>query len=171
MHSITQDLTPVNDAMAAALHTMRRRALACYPQEQARIDRGHAIALQGGVWLCPDGRRVELYAHRRRWEEDGRRENYRWPFVYLKYILVAVRKWTRQEKGAAEMNGDELRHVRENHSLTQEQFAILLGYNANYLAQVERGEVKITKRFERLVQTMFPQKKGEKKGKKPSVAY
>lgn len=55
MPSITPTLTPVNDQVASALHVLRARALDRYPNEEARINRGHALALQGGVTLHADG--------------------------------------------------------------------------------------------------------------------
>lgn len=56
MATITQTIISVNDrAFQSALAEMRMRALAAYPNEEARINRGHAIAAQGGVTLLSNG--------------------------------------------------------------------------------------------------------------------
>lgn len=56
MATITQTTYHVNDrAFQAALAEMRTRALTAYPNEEARINRGHAIAAQGGVTLLNNG--------------------------------------------------------------------------------------------------------------------
>lgn len=48
-------LFPDSARLDAALGMMRQRALAAYPAERARIERGYSIALTGGVELLPDG--------------------------------------------------------------------------------------------------------------------
>ena len=50
-----QPVEPLNDHVIAALDLMRQWALETYPQEAARIQRGYAIALLGGVHLQGDG--------------------------------------------------------------------------------------------------------------------
>lgn len=55
MPTVLQTKSPVNDSVAQALDRIRQQALAQYPQEAARITRGYAIAVQGGVHLDGHG--------------------------------------------------------------------------------------------------------------------
>ena len=45
------------------------------------------------------------------------------------------------------MKAEELRSIRKTHYLTQRALAVLLGYTANYIARLERGEETITEHF------------------------
>lgn len=60
------------------------------------------------------------------------------------------------------MRGDELKKLREDHGLTQKAMAALLGYQANYLSRLERGDESITPRFEKLARAMLGKKKTQK---------
>jgi transcriptional regulator with XRE-family HTH domain len=53
------------------------------------------------------------------------------------------------------MTGSDLRALRTAHGLTQAQVAQALGYNTNYLARLERGDVPMTPRCARLITTFF----------------
>ena len=53
MNTIPEAAATVN--FDAALRTLTAQSTTRYPGEQARIDRGLVIALNGGVTLCPDG--------------------------------------------------------------------------------------------------------------------
>lgn len=53
------------------------------------------------------------------------------------------------------MNGAQLRAIREAHGLTQEQLGELLSYTANHLAMVEREEVDVAPRLEKLVRALL----------------
>lgn len=60
------------------------------------------------------------------------------------------------------MTREELKSIRESHSLTQAAFAQILGYNANYIMRLENGHENISQRFEKLVRFTFPEKKVRK---------
>ncbi len=53
------------------------------------------------------------------------------------------------------MTHKELRQIRDEHDLTQRELGELLGYNANYIARLERGEAPITKRLEKMLRAFF----------------
>jgi hypothetical protein len=55
MVTVPHTLVLHHTALTQALESVVRLALATYPDEAARIRRGHAIALQGGVRLCGSG--------------------------------------------------------------------------------------------------------------------
>ena len=55
MPTLLQSESIVNDSVVQALDRIRQQALAQYPKEAARIRRGHAIAVQGGVHLDGHG--------------------------------------------------------------------------------------------------------------------
>ena len=55
MPTLLQSESTVNDGVTQALDRIRRQALAQYPKEAARITRGHAIAVRGGVHLDGHG--------------------------------------------------------------------------------------------------------------------
>ena len=55
MPTLLQSELIVNDSVAQALGRIRQQALVQYPKEAARITRGHAIAVQGGVHLDGHG--------------------------------------------------------------------------------------------------------------------
>jgi DNA-binding transcriptional regulator YiaG len=65
------------------------------------------------------------------------------------------------------MTADELKAIREGHRLSRTAFARILGYQPNYLMRVERGEEKCSQRLEKLVLTMFPEKKVRKSSPTP----
>jgi transcriptional regulator with XRE-family HTH domain len=54
------------------------------------------------------------------------------------------------------VNGDEFRRVRERLGLTREQFAEELILNPDTVGKIERGELPVSARMERLVQTLLP---------------
>lgn len=57
------------------------------------------------------------------------------------------------------MTPTELRQIRKDRELTQRQLGDLLGYTANYISRLERGDEEITERFERLLRhIVFPLK-------------
>jgi transcriptional regulator with XRE-family HTH domain len=60
------------------------------------------------------------------------------------------------------MTGQELSDLRKRHGLTQRTLAELLGYNINYISRLERGDEKITQRFEKLARTLLREKKSPK---------
>lgn len=53
------------------------------------------------------------------------------------------------------MTPQELKVLRESHHLTQRAIGELLGYTANYISRLERGDETITHRFEKLVRSML----------------
>ena len=55
MPTVLQSELTVNDNVVQALDRIRQQALIQYPKEAARITRGHAIAVQGGVHLDGHG--------------------------------------------------------------------------------------------------------------------
>ena len=55
MPTVLQSELTVNDNVVQTLDRIRQQALAQYPKEAARITRGHAIAVQGGVHLDGHG--------------------------------------------------------------------------------------------------------------------
>lgn len=55
MSTVAQPIQPVNDRVADVLDLIRQRALAQYPEEIARIQRGYTIAVEGGVQLYGSG--------------------------------------------------------------------------------------------------------------------
>src|SRR2546423_8758355 len=55
MPTVLQPESSVNDSVAQALERIRQQALAQYPKEAARITRGYAIAVRGGVHLDGHG--------------------------------------------------------------------------------------------------------------------
>jgi len=60
------------------------------------------------------------------------------------------------------MTKEELRALRDEHGLTQRVMGELLGYGANYISRLERGDEEITPRFEKLVRAMLRTKKVKK---------
>lgn len=57
------------------------------------------------------------------------------------------------------MTPGELRQIRKDRELTQRQLGELLGYTANYISRLERGDEEITERFEKLLRhIIFPRK-------------
>lgn len=56
----------------------------------------------------------------------------------------------------------ELRQIRKDHDLTQRQMGELLGYTANYISRLERGDVSITSRLEKLVRNVILQRRAKK---------
>lgn len=60
------------------------------------------------------------------------------------------------------MNAEELRNLRNEHGLTQRAMGELLGYTANYISRLERGDEEITQRFEKLVRSVLRTKKMKK---------
>lgn len=60
------------------------------------------------------------------------------------------------------MNQCELKLLRETHKLTQRALAEMLGYNANYISRLERGDETITPRFAKMVRTILGTKKIKK---------
>jgi transcriptional regulator with XRE-family HTH domain len=60
------------------------------------------------------------------------------------------------------MTPGELRHIRKEHDLTQRQMGELLGYTANYISRLERGEVPITQRLEKLLRNVIFQRRAKK---------
>src|SRR5215468_8103928 len=55
MLTLLQTEQPVNESVIQTLDRIRQQALAQYPKEAARITRGHAIAVRGGVHLDGHG--------------------------------------------------------------------------------------------------------------------
>jgi len=60
------------------------------------------------------------------------------------------------------MTAQELKDLRQAHELTQRAMGELLGYGANYIYRLESGREKITQRFEKLVRSVFGQRKTKK---------
>jgi len=60
------------------------------------------------------------------------------------------------------MTSENLKELREAHGLTQRAMGELLGYTANYISRLERGDETITNRFEKLVRSVLKQKKYKK---------
>lgn len=56
----------------------------------------------------------------------------------------------------------ELRELREAHDLTQKAIGELLGYTANYISRLERGDEAITQRFEKLARSVLKNRKPKK---------
>jgi len=63
------------------------------------------------------------------------------------------------------MTPGELRQIRKDHDLTQHQMGELLGYTANYISRLERGDVPITQRLEKLVRNVILQRRAKKVSK------
>lgn len=61
------------------------------------------------------------------------------------------------------MTGEDLRTLRTAHTLTQRQMGLLLGYTANYVARLERGDAPITARFATLVRHVLGQRRAKKR--------
>lgn len=57
------------------------------------------------------------------------------------------------------MTPTELSTVRKAHGLTQKSLAELLGYTANYISRLERGDEPIMPRFAKIVQAVLQKKK------------
>ncbi len=64
------------------------------------------------------------------------------------------------------MTPQELVQRRQRARLTQKALGALLGYHANYIARLERGEEPITPRFLRLFQALVRTKPAQEHGKK-----
>jgi transcriptional regulator with XRE-family HTH domain len=60
------------------------------------------------------------------------------------------------------MTKEELRNLRAQHGLTQHAMGALLGYTANYISRLERGDETITQRFEKLIHSLLRDKKIKK---------
>ena len=60
------------------------------------------------------------------------------------------------------MNAIDLKRLRKDHSLTQKALGEMLGYGSNYISRLERGDEKITPRFEKLVRLAIGKKKAKK---------
>jgi transcriptional regulator with XRE-family HTH domain len=60
------------------------------------------------------------------------------------------------------MTGKELEAIRIHHKLTRPQLGSLLGYNANYIYRLERKDLPITQRLEKLVVAMLGKQKTKK---------
>jgi DNA-binding XRE family transcriptional regulator len=62
------------------------------------------------------------------------------------------------------MTPAELKELRIAHGLSQRMMGELLGYHGNTIARIERGDkdTPITKRFEKLVRSIFSQRKVKK---------
>ena len=57
------------------------------------------------------------------------------------------------------MTKENLRDLREAHQLTQRALGELLGYTANYISRLERGDEEISPKFEKLVRSMLGRRK------------
>jgi len=57
---------------------------------------------------------------------------------------------------------EELKELRESHGLTQRAMGELLGYTANYISRLERGDESINNRFEKLLRSVLRPKKPKK---------
>lgn len=60
------------------------------------------------------------------------------------------------------MTKEELKELRESHGLTQRAMGELLGYTANYISRLERGDESINNRFEKLLRSVLRPKKPKK---------
>jgi transcriptional regulator with XRE-family HTH domain len=60
------------------------------------------------------------------------------------------------------MTKEELKELREAHGLTQRAMGEMLGYHANYVSRLERGDVPITARLEKLLRSVLGQRKTKK---------
>jgi transcriptional regulator with XRE-family HTH domain len=60
------------------------------------------------------------------------------------------------------MTREEFKALREAHGLTQRAMGELLGYTANYISRLERGNEPITPRCEKFIRTILRPKKMEK---------
>jgi transcriptional regulator with XRE-family HTH domain len=60
------------------------------------------------------------------------------------------------------MTKEELRALRLKYGLTQRGMGEMLGYATHYILKLENGHAKITQRFEKLVRSMFRDKKERK---------
>lgn len=65
------------------------------------------------------------------------------------------------------MTKEELKKLREDHALTQRAMGELLGYTANYISRLERGDEAITQRLEKYVRSMLRHKKVRKSPETP----
>ena len=54
---------------------------------------------------------------------------------------------------------ETLRALREAHQLTQRALGELLGYTANYISRLERGDEAISPKFARLLRSMLGNRK------------
>ena len=79
MPTVLQSELTVNDNVVQALDRIRQQALVQYPKEAARITRGHAIAVQGGVHLDGHGL-ATVQSQRHEWplHVPGRLPGARW---------------------------------------------------------------------------------------------
>lgn len=60
------------------------------------------------------------------------------------------------------MSPRELKALRKSRQLTQRAIGELLGYTANYISRLERGDEDITQRFEKLVRSILQTKRLKK---------
>jgi predicted transcriptional regulator len=67
------------------------------------------------------------------------------------------------------MTPQDLSQRRQRAHLTQKALGELLGYHANYIARLERGEEPITPRFRRLFQALVRKKPAQDHGKKENA--
>ena len=65
------------------------------------------------------------------------------------------------------MTAQEIKELREAHGLTQRAMGELLGYGANYIYRLEKGQVPITPRFEKLIRSIIGQRKVKNLSKIP----
>jgi transcriptional regulator with XRE-family HTH domain len=60
------------------------------------------------------------------------------------------------------MTSEDFKTLRETHGLTQRAMGELLGYTANYVSRLERGEEPITARCEKFIRAILRPKKMDK---------